>query len=89
MIRRMIGAAMLNPHIYEEVEADRSATLQAMAVVVLVALATGIGNIGPGSIFGLLVLQLQKCGEEFQAASVMAAPGRCLVPPSPPGPPQH
>ena len=36
-----------------------------------------------------LVLQLQKCGEEFQAASVMAAPGRCLVPPSPPGPPQH
>lgn len=54
MIRRMIGAAMLNPHIYEEVEADRSATLQAMAVVVLVALATGIGNIGPGSIFGLL-----------------------------------
>ncbi len=37
----------------------------------------------------LLVLQLQKCGEEFQAASVMAAPGRCLVSPSPPGPPQH
>ena len=37
----------------------------------------------------VLVLQLQKCGEEFQAASVMAAPGRCLVPPSPPGPPQH
>ena len=36
-----------------------------------------------------LVLQLQKCGEEFLAASVMAAPGRCLVPPSPPGPPQH
>ena len=36
-----------------------------------------------------LVLQLQKCGEEYQAASVMAAPGRCLVPPSPPGPSQH
>ena len=36
-----------------------------------------------------LALQLQKCGEEFQAAPVMAAPGRCLVPPSPPGPPQH
>ena len=36
-----------------------------------------------------LVLQVQKCGEEFQAASVMAAAGRCLVPPSPPGPPQH
>ena len=36
-----------------------------------------------------LVLQLQICGEEFQAAPVMTAPGRCLVPPSPPGPPQH
>ena len=36
-----------------------------------------------------LVLQLQICGEEFQAASVMTAPGRCLVPPSPLGPPQH
>ena len=36
-----------------------------------------------------LILQLQKCGEEFQAASVMAAAGRCLVLPSPPGPPQH
>ena len=31
-----------------------------------------------------LVLQLQKCGEEFQAAAVMAALGCCLVPPSPP-----
>ena len=36
-----------------------------------------------------LVLQLQNCGEEFQASSVMATPGRCLVPPSPLGPPQH
>ncbi len=36
-----------------------------------------------------LVLQLQICGEEFQAASVMTAPGRCLVPPSPLRPPQH
>ena len=36
-----------------------------------------------------LVLQSQICGEEFQAASVMTAPGRCLVPPSPLGPPQH
>ena len=47
----------------------------------------GVYDQHPGK-FGL-VLQLQKCGEEFQAASVMAAPGRCLVPPSPPGPPQH
>ena len=49
----------------------------------------GITNDWTPVIAVLLVLQLQKCGEEFQAASVMAAPGRCLVPPSPPGPPQH
>ena len=47
-----------------------------------------IGSLSSNT-FDILVLQLQKCGEEFQAASVMAAPGRCLVPPSPPGPPQH
>ena len=51
----MIGAARLRPETYEEVEADRSATRQALLVVVLVALATGIGNLGSGSIIGLLV----------------------------------
>ena len=39
----MIGASKLDPAVYEVVEADSSATRQAMAVVVLVALATGIG----------------------------------------------
>ena len=51
----MIGAAKLRLETYEEVEADRSATLQAMAVVVLVALATGIGSLGSGIVVGLLV----------------------------------
>ena len=55
MLQRMIGAAKLRPETYEEVEADRSATLQALLVVVLVALATGIANLGSGSIAGLLV----------------------------------
>ena len=55
LIRRMIGAARLRSQIYEEVEADTSATLQAMLVVVLVALATGIGNLGSGGIITLLV----------------------------------
>ena len=54
MIRRMIGAARLRTDIYEEVEADRSGTLQAMLVVVLVALATGIGTLGSGNIIGLV-----------------------------------
>lgn len=51
----MIGAAKLRTDTYEEVEADRSATRQAMLVVLLVALATGIGNLGSGSIIGLVV----------------------------------
>jgi hypothetical protein len=48
----MIGAARLRKDIYEEVEADRSGTLQAMLVVVVVALATGIGALGSSDILG-------------------------------------
>jgi hypothetical protein len=57
LVQRMIGAAMLNTATYEEVEADRTATGQAAAVVAIVAVATAIGAIGEGSggiIAGLL-----------------------------------
>ena len=54
MIRRMIGAAMLNAATFEEVEADGSATKQAMLVVVIVALATGVGAIATGGVTGLV-----------------------------------
>ena len=54
MISRMIGAAMLNAATFEEVEADGSATKQAMLVVVIVALATGVGAIGSGGVTGLI-----------------------------------
>ena len=54
MLERMIRAARLSPQLYEEVEADTGATSQAMMVVVLVALATGIGTIGAGGVVGLL-----------------------------------
>jgi len=43
-VDRMIGAARLDPRAYEEIESDEKATLQALAVVVLAALATGIGR---------------------------------------------
>jgi hypothetical protein len=52
-VDRMIGAATLNIQTYEEVEADVSATGQAMAVVLLSSIAHGIGNIGHGG-FGLM-----------------------------------
>jgi hypothetical protein len=46
-LKRVAGAALLNPTIYEEVEADRSATPQATVVVLLSSLAAGIGALGP------------------------------------------
>jgi hypothetical protein len=47
---RMIGAAKLEVPIYEEVEHDQNATGQAMAVIVLSALASGIGALGAGPV---------------------------------------
>ena len=45
---RMIRAAKLDVHLYEEVEADQGAMAQAMTVVILSALAAGIGNANMG-----------------------------------------
>jgi hypothetical protein len=44
MLRRMINAARLHTATYEEVENDPNATLQALVVVLIVALAAGIGG---------------------------------------------
>ena len=43
---RLFGAAALDVEIYEEVEADRGATLQAALVVIASSLAAGIGAYG-------------------------------------------
>ena len=48
-LQRLIGAAALDAAIYEEVEDDRSATGQAMTIVVLSSIAAGIGARGFGS----------------------------------------
>lgn len=47
--RRIRGAMALNPHVYEEVEADRGANLQAIAIVLLAAAAAGVGARGLGA----------------------------------------
>jgi hypothetical protein len=47
-IQRLIGAAALDAAIYEEVEADPSAMVQALGVVVLSSLAAGFGASGRG-----------------------------------------
>lgn len=52
---RIVLAVRLNPALYEEVEADRSATGQAMGVVVLASLAAGIGSMQRIGAGGLLM----------------------------------
>ena len=47
-LQRLIGAVSLDAAIYEEVEADRGATVQALIVVVLSSLSAGIGARGLG-----------------------------------------
>jgi hypothetical protein len=48
-LQRLIGAAALDTAIYEEVEADSSATTQAFFVVLLSSLAAGLGAWGFGA----------------------------------------
>lgn len=55
MWNRMLRAARLETTLYEEVEADTSATKQAMVVVFLSSLALGIGSIPIWGMPGLLL----------------------------------
>lgn len=60
LLERMIAAAKLEVDLYEEVEADESATSQAALVVGLAAVASGIGAAGEGAaaLFGGVVAGL-------------------------------
>ena len=58
LTERMLGAAKLDAATYEEVEADASATPQAMLVVVLANLAAGVGALRTVGVGGLLVATL-------------------------------
>lgn len=53
---RIIRAAKLDVGLYREVEVDKSALGQAMAVVVLSSIAAGIGTVGSGGIGRVLVV---------------------------------
>jgi len=55
LVDRMVGAARLNAQTYEEVEADASATGQAMLVVVLSSVGAAIGAAHHSGGGGLLV----------------------------------
>ncbi len=50
LVDRMVGAARLDIHVYEDVEADMDATSQAALVVGIVAIASAIGGAGAGGV---------------------------------------
>ncbi len=52
---RIIRAAKLDVHLYEEVEADTGALGQAMTVVLLSSFAAGIGTFQYGGLSGILI----------------------------------
>ncbi|MEC8890503.1 MAG: YIP1 family protein [Chloroflexota bacterium] len=55
MIKRMLRASMLDAHVYEEVESDSSAIVQAALVVVVVAVAKGVATLSvTGNILGIV-----------------------------------
>ena len=45
MISRMLRASMLDAHVYEEVESDSNAIVQAVLIVVVVAVARGVATL--------------------------------------------
>lgn len=45
-LRRVVSALGLDPRVFEEVEADRTALGQALLVVLLAGLGAGVGNVG-------------------------------------------
>jgi hypothetical protein len=55
-VQRVIRALKLEAALFEEVEADRDATAQALGVVLLSGLAAGIGGSGRGLAGGILLL---------------------------------
>jgi hypothetical protein len=58
LIDRMVRASKLDVSAYEEVEADKGATGQAAAIVVVSSIAAGIGSIGVFGMQGLLYMTI-------------------------------
>jgi len=54
-VDRIIRAAKLDVNLYEEVEADKGAMGQAMAVVIISSVAAGLGSIARGGVGGIFM----------------------------------
>jgi hypothetical protein len=77
---RMLGAARLDVRTYEEVEADKTATTQAMLVVVGAGLATAIGSSATEGIRDLVVSTVFSLVGWYVWAFVTFAVGTRLFP---------
>jgi len=79
---RLRRAALLDAEIYEEVEADETATSQAMAVVVLASVAAGLGELARSGTAGLLLGALVALIAWFIWAGITYFVGAKLLPES-------
>lgn len=79
-VDRMIRAAKLDIHLYEEVEADKSAMGQALGVVVLSSLAAGIGAISVQGAGGIIMGTIFALISWFIWAFLTYAIGTKLLP---------
>lgn len=80
LVDRMVRAAQLQPALYEEVEADTTATNQAMTVVVLSSLAAGVGAWGKSGGVGVAITILLSLGGWFIWAGLTYVVGTKLFP---------
>jgi hypothetical protein len=80
LARRMLRAALLDACVYEEVEADRGATRQAAAVVVLAAAAAGIGAFENHGAAGIVWYTLSALAGWYVWALVACQIGTRLLP---------
>jgi hypothetical protein len=79
-VRRVLGAALLDARCYEEVEADPDATPQAIVVVLLAAVAAGLGSAGTLSPGGMAV-RILSAGVSWVAwAAIVTQVGGRMLP---------
>lgn len=77
---RMLGAARLDVRTYEEVEADKAGTTQAMVVVVLSSLATGVGSLSAEGVLDFVWVTLAALVGWYVWAFVTFLVGTKLLP---------
>jgi len=77
---RMVRAAKLDPHLYEEVEADQNALGQAIGVVVLSSIAAGIGTFSKGGLGDIFLGSISALIGWFIWAYIIYLVGTKLLP---------